>query len=132
MSKQNAKPTAPSHGEGTGMNRDLPERGWGPSVDATHTEDNPSAHRAFHAEEFAPKPGPHPVVSKEEAGNPAGNPVESHGRRGEDQASNGSQNCWSSQPGPIGIRRGKGWASVPHSMAVSCWTISASANVEST
>ena len=24
------------------------------------------------------------------------------------------------EPGPIGIRRGKGWASVPHSMATSC------------
>ncbi len=48
------------------------------------------------------------------------------------QASMGSQNCWSSQPDPIGIRRGKGRASVPHSMAVSCCIISAKASVDST
>ena len=51
------------------------------------------------------------------------------------QASTGSQNFWSRQPdrsGSIGSSTGKGCASVPHSMAVTCCTISAKASVDST
>jgi hypothetical protein len=47
-------------------------------------------------------------------------------------SSMGSQNFWSKIPSPIGISRGKGAASVPHSMAVNCAKRSAKASVEST
>ncbi|WP_042374756.1 hypothetical protein [Streptacidiphilus neutrinimicus] len=82
MSKHTKSPTGTP-----AMNRDdVPERGWGPSVDDTSTQVNPSAHRSFHPDQYAPKPGPRPPVATEESGNPAGNPVRSHGRRGEDIA----------------------------------------------
>ena len=52
------------------------------------------------------------------------------------QASTGSQNFWSTMPriefASIGISTGKGYASVPYSMAVTCWIISAKASVDST
>jgi hypothetical protein len=91
MSKTNEKPTAPSHGEGTSMHRDTQKHGWGPSVDSTNKEDNPSAHRSFHPQEYAPEPGSGRTVSKEETDEGTGNTMKSHGRRGEDQASRGSQ-----------------------------------------
>ncbi|QMU77183.1 hypothetical protein GXW83_17195 [Streptacidiphilus sp. PB12-B1b] len=92
MSKENTEPTAPTQGkQTTGMQRDVPEHGWGPSVDATPTQDNPSAHRSFHPDEYAPKPGPGRTVSKEETGKVTGNTVKSDGRRGEDHAKKGGQ-----------------------------------------
>jgi hypothetical protein len=92
MSKKTVKPTPHAHGEGTTMHReDIQEHGWGPSVDSTHTEDNASAHRSFHPETYAPKPGPGRTVSKEESGEVTGNTVESHGRRGEDHSKKGAQ-----------------------------------------
>ena len=50
------------------------------------------------------------------------------------QASSGSQNFWSNDApsGSIGISTGNGCGSVPHSMAVTCWIISAKASVDST
>ncbi|GGS30790.1 hypothetical protein Snoj_34340 [Streptomyces nojiriensis] len=51
-------------------------------MDETKQQHNPSAHRSFHAEEYAPAKGPGRTVSKEEAGNPHGRPSRSTGKRG--------------------------------------------------
>ncbi|OKK22067.1 hypothetical protein AMK16_02275 [Streptomyces sp. CB00455] len=67
------------------------QHGWSPDVDETRQQDNPSAHRSFHAEEYAPEKGPGRTVSKEEAGNPHGEPTKSSSRRGEDQAKGSSE-----------------------------------------
>jgi hypothetical protein len=92
MSHKTAKSTPSSHGAGTGMHRDdIQERGWGPSVDSTRTQDNPSSHRSFHPETYAPKPGPGRTVSEEEGTEVTGSTVGSDGRRGEDQAKKGDQ-----------------------------------------
>jgi hypothetical protein len=48
------------------------------------------------------------------------------------QATSGSQNFSSDTPEPRPKSFGKGCGSVLHSMAVTCWIISASASVEST
>ncbi|MFJ9342335.1 hypothetical protein ACIRP0_24040 [Streptomyces sp. NPDC101733] len=54
-------------------------------MDETRQQDNPSAHRSFHPDKYAPAKGPGRTVSKEEAGNPHGKPSESLSSRGEDQ-----------------------------------------------
>ncbi|MFJ8745436.1 hypothetical protein ACIRL2_39465 [Embleya sp. NPDC127516] len=64
---------------------DAENRGWSPSVNATHQEDNDSAHRSFHPDEYAAPPGPGRIVSKEETEEVPGDTVESTGRRGEEQ-----------------------------------------------
>ena len=48
------------------------------------------------------------------------------------QASTGSQYFSSQTPSPSPTRRGKGCGSVLHRIAAVCWTISASARVDST
>ena len=48
------------------------------------------------------------------------------------QAATGSQNFSSQTPLPMPNTRGNGCGSVLHSIAVTCWIISASARVEST
>ncbi|MFD7629314.1 hypothetical protein ACFV7Q_25360, partial [Streptomyces sp. NPDC059851] len=35
------------HGEGPGRHEGTEQHGWSPDVDATHTQDNPSARRSF-------------------------------------------------------------------------------------
>ncbi|WP_330294836.1 hypothetical protein [Streptomyces sp. NBC_00503] len=55
-------------------------------MDGTHQEENPSAHRSFHPDKYAPAKGPGRTVSKEEAGNPHGNPSKSRGARGEERS----------------------------------------------
>jgi hypothetical protein len=61
------------------------KRGWSPSVNATHQEDNDSAHRSFHPDDYAGPAGPGRTVAKEETEEVPGDTVESTGRRGEDQ-----------------------------------------------
>lgn len=78
------KKDRPSRGEGTGMQRETQEHGWGPSVDDTHTQDNPSARKSFEPEKHAPERGSGRKVSQEETGKDTD--VESTGRRGEDHA----------------------------------------------
>ncbi len=56
-------------------------------MDETRQQENPSAHRSSHPDEYARPKAPGRTVSKEEAGNPPhGKPVESHSGRGEDQS----------------------------------------------
>ncbi|MFG3104395.1 hypothetical protein ACGFZL_28310 [Streptomyces sp. NPDC048182] len=63
--------------------------GWSPDVDAQHTEDNPSAHRSFHAEEHAPDKGRGRRPSDAERGQVPGDTVESDHRGGEEHARKG-------------------------------------------
>ncbi|MFF3728140.1 hypothetical protein ACFYYM_37915 [Streptomyces erythrochromogenes] len=84
MTKQR-KPSQPSQGDGPSRFAGADQHGWSPDVDETKQQDNPSAHRSFHPEEYAPAKGPGRTVSKEEAGNPHGRPSQSRGKRGEDQ-----------------------------------------------
>ncbi|KIF03902.1 hypothetical protein PL81_21710 [Streptomyces sp. RSD-27] len=79
----------PQHGEGPSPHEGTAQHGWSPDVDATHTQDNPSARRSFHPDEHAPKKGPGRRPSEEEAGNPHGRPVKSASSRGEQQAKDG-------------------------------------------
>ncbi|MFB8396155.1 hypothetical protein [Streptomyces yangpuensis] len=65
------------------------QHGWSPDVDETRQQDNPSAHRSFHPDRYAPAKGPGRTVSKEESGNPHGRPTESSSRRGEELADKG-------------------------------------------
>ncbi|MEJ8641638.1 hypothetical protein WKI68_09510 [Streptomyces sp. MS1.HAVA.3] len=85
MAKQQPKPSQPTHGEGPGPHKGTEQHGWSPDVDETGQQDNPSAHRSFHPEKYAPASGPGRTVSKEESGNPHGTPSKSMGSRGEDQ-----------------------------------------------
>ncbi|MEU9031153.1 hypothetical protein AB0D46_27305 [Streptomyces sp. NPDC048383] len=83
------KPSQPAHGEGPSRHPGTEQHGWSPDVDSTHTQENPSAHRSFHPEKYAPKPGPGRTVSKEETKGTGAKTGESSGRRGEDLAKKG-------------------------------------------
>ncbi|MEU6313339.1 hypothetical protein [Streptomyces sp. NPDC047014] len=85
MAKQQ-KGSQPRHGEGPSRHKGTEQHGWSPDVDSTRTQDNPSAHRSFHPDEYAPEKGPGRIPSKEESGNPHGRSVPSTGRSGQDQA----------------------------------------------
>ncbi|OKI25696.1 hypothetical protein A6A07_30650 [Streptomyces sp. CB03911] len=61
------------------------QHGWSPDIDAEHQEPNDSAHRSFHPETYAPKPGPGREKAAEEEQDVPGDTVQSRGRRGEDQ-----------------------------------------------
>ncbi|MGW6841225.1 hypothetical protein [Streptomyces sp. NPDC054958] len=84
MAKQ-PKSSQPSQNDGPSRFTGPAQHGWSPDVDETKQQDNPSAHRSFHAEEYAPDKGAGRTVSREEAGNPHGRPSKSTGKRGEDQ-----------------------------------------------
>ncbi|MFG2714121.1 hypothetical protein ACGFX2_26735 [Streptomyces goshikiensis] len=86
MAKQQPKPSQPTHGEGASRFEGTKQHGWSPDVDETKQQDNPSAHRSFHPEKNAPAKGPGRTVSKEESGNPHGNPSKSMGKRGEERS----------------------------------------------
>ncbi|MET9466058.1 hypothetical protein ABZY44_14925 [Streptomyces sp. NPDC006544] len=85
MAKQ-AKPSRPSDGEGVSRHKGTKQHGWSPDVDETEQQANPSAHRSFHPDTYAPAKGPGRTVSKEERGNPHGTPSKSVSSRGEDHA----------------------------------------------
>ncbi|MEV6400398.1 hypothetical protein AB0M39_37400 [Streptomyces sp. NPDC051907] len=76
----------PKHGEGPSPHKGTEQHGWSPDVDETSQQENPSAHRSFHPDKYAPGKGPGRAVPEEEAGNPHGKPVKSSGRRGEEQS----------------------------------------------
>ncbi|MGW7064705.1 hypothetical protein ACWGHM_40265 [Streptomyces sp. NPDC054904] len=85
MTKQ-PKPSQPEHGKGPSPYEGTKQHGWSPDVDETRQQDNPSAHRSFHPDTYAPGQGPGRTKSKEEAGNPHGRPVKSQSKRGEEHA----------------------------------------------
>ncbi|MFF4427178.1 hypothetical protein ACFY04_41665 [Streptomyces sp. NPDC001549] len=75
-------------------------------MDESQQQDNPSAHRSFHTEEYAPAKGPGRTGSKEEAGNPHGRPSRSTGKRGEEQKKgSGDQGMHDHDLGPKGRSR---------------------------
>lgn len=67
ITAKHSKPAEPSQGEGASRFKGSKQHGWSPDVDETKQQDNPSAHRSFHPEEYAPGKGPGRTVSKEEA-----------------------------------------------------------------
>ncbi|MFF9909024.1 hypothetical protein [Streptomyces sp. NPDC013457] len=79
-------PRSHPEGEGATPHKGTTQHGWAPDVDATHTQDNPSARRSFHPDENAPRKGSGRQTSEEETGNPHGRPVKSSSRRGETRA----------------------------------------------
>ncbi|MFD7231103.1 hypothetical protein [Streptomyces sp. NPDC059881] len=83
MPKQ-PKSSRPSEGEGPSRHKGA-QHGWSSDVDETRQQENPSAHRSFHPDEYAPSKGSGRKVSKEESESVPGDTVESTGRRGEQQ-----------------------------------------------
>ncbi|MFF3020853.1 hypothetical protein [Streptomyces sp. NPDC057939] len=101
---RHSKPSEPPQGEGPSRFKGSKQHGWSPDVDETKQQDNPSAHRSFHPDKYAPSRGPGRTVSKEEAGNPHGKPSKSMGSRGENQ-SQGSGDQGTHDLGPKGHSR---------------------------
>ncbi|MFD7444854.1 hypothetical protein [Streptomyces sp. NPDC059909] len=83
MSKKQRKP---SHGEGPSRFKGQDQHGWATDVDQTSQEDNPSAHRSFHPDTYAPGPkrSRRPTEEEKEASG-IGTPVESDAHSGEDR-----------------------------------------------
>ncbi|MFJ3519714.1 hypothetical protein [Streptomyces sp. NPDC090131] len=101
MAKQ-PKSSQPRHGEGPSPHKGTEQHGWSPDVDETRQQVNPSAHRSFHPEQYAPAKGPGRKVAKEEAGNPHGRPTKSMSGRGEDRSKAGSDEEGMHDTGPKG------------------------------
>jgi hypothetical protein len=85
----------PAHGEGPGPHHGREQHGWSPDVDQTHHEDNPSAHRSFHPDRYAPKadPGREPTEKDKESSlkDIPAKTGESVGKRGEQRAKSGEK-----------------------------------------
>ncbi|MEE1752111.1 hypothetical protein [Streptomyces sp. SP18CS02] len=79
-----SKPSEPSHGEGPSRHRGTEQHGWAPDVDETRQQDNPSAHRSFHPDEYAPGRGRGRTSAKEERKPVPGDAVKSDTTRGEE------------------------------------------------
>ncbi|MFF0205209.1 hypothetical protein [Streptomyces sp. NPDC005017] len=78
-------PSRSAHGQdpnrqGTG------QHGWASDVDETRQQDNPSAHRSFHSDEYGGRKGPGRTKSREETRQVPGDTVESASKRGEEHA----------------------------------------------
>ncbi|MGR8012057.1 hypothetical protein [Streptomyces hypolithicus] len=78
------KASQPSHGKASSRHGDTEQHGWSPDVDKTRQQDNPSDHRSFHADEYAPEAGPGRKISREESKPVPGDTAKTSGRRGED------------------------------------------------
>ncbi|QJT06027.1 hypothetical protein G9272_41605 [Streptomyces asoensis] len=76
----------PPHGKGPSRHEGAGQHGWSPDVDETRQEDNPSAHRSFHAAEHGGAKGRGRTRSAEETKSVPGDKVKSHGGRGEEYA----------------------------------------------
>ncbi|MBD0694749.1 hypothetical protein [Streptomyces sp. CBMA123] len=80
------KPSAhKSMEDGQASRHDGEQHGWSGDIDAEEQQSNDSAHRSFHPDEYAPRPGPGREPSPEEEGEVPGQTVKSDGPRGEDQ-----------------------------------------------
>ncbi|MGW2918875.1 hypothetical protein ACWDBF_13555 [Streptomyces angustmyceticus] len=84
MTKHEKTPHPP-HGEGPSRHKGTKQHGWSPDIDETKQQDNPSAHRSFHPDQYAPEPGPRKETSREETEGVTGDTVKSSSRRGEKQ-----------------------------------------------
>ncbi|MFJ9024797.1 hypothetical protein ACIRPU_33190 [Streptomyces sp. NPDC102259] len=76
----------PPHGKGPSRHDGTGQHGWSPDVDETRQQDNPSAHRSFHAAEYADEKGRGRTRSAEETKSVPGDTVESRSGRGEEYA----------------------------------------------
>ncbi|WP_286248848.1 hypothetical protein [Streptomyces graminofaciens] len=83
MSKKTPS-SEPPHGKGPSRHQGTSQHGWSPDVDETRQQDNPSAHRSFHAAEHAGEKGRGRTKSAEETKSVPGDTVESGGARGEE------------------------------------------------
>lgn len=83
MSKK-PRSSEPPHGEGPSRHEGAGQHGWSPDVDETRQQDNPSAHRSFHAAEHGDVRGRGRTRSAEEAKSVPGDTVKSPGARGEE------------------------------------------------
>ncbi|WP_129768326.1 hypothetical protein [Streptomyces sp. L-9-10] len=84
MPKKNSRDP---QGESPGRFKGRDQHGWSPDVDETSQQDNPSAHRSFHPDRYAPDSDARREPSAEDKKRSTeGTPVESRSRRGEDQA----------------------------------------------
>jgi hypothetical protein len=83
---QQEKPSQPSHGEGPSRHEGTEQHGWSPDVDATEQQQNESAQRSFHPDEYAPESGTGRQVSEEETTEVPGDTVESSTQSGEEYA----------------------------------------------
>ncbi|MET9730433.1 hypothetical protein ABZZ79_07155 [Streptomyces sp. NPDC006458] len=81
------RPSEPTHGRGTSRDQGTGHHGWASDVDETRQQDNPSAHRSFHTEEYGGEKGPGRTKSKEETRPVPGDAVKSDSTRGEEYAS---------------------------------------------
>ncbi|MBQ0826446.1 hypothetical protein [Streptomyces tagetis] len=77
------KPSKPVQGRPGSRHQGAGHHGWSPDVDETRQQDNPSAHRSFHAGEHAPPKGRGRERSREEDTPVTGDRSESRSRRGE-------------------------------------------------
>jgi hypothetical protein len=81
------KPSQPPHGEGPSRFEGEKQHGWAPDVDETAQQENPSAHRSFHAEKHADEPDSGRSATPEDKKKSLkGSPVESTTRSGEEHA----------------------------------------------
>ncbi|MER7661686.1 MULTISPECIES: hypothetical protein [unclassified Streptomyces] len=81
------KPSQPRHGEGPSRHQGDKQHGWSPDVDEESQQSNPSAHRSFHPDTYAPEADePRRASTKEEKqASEAGTPVDSMTTSGEDR-----------------------------------------------
>ncbi|MFF3097707.1 hypothetical protein [Streptomyces cyaneofuscatus] len=77
----------PRHGEGPSRFKGEGQHGWAPDIDETSQQSNPSAHRSFHPDTYAPEPDrPRKKPSEEEKrASLEGTTTESSTSRGEDR-----------------------------------------------
>ncbi|SNT55648.1 hypothetical protein [Actinacidiphila glaucinigra] len=76
----------PSHGQGPSRHKGDDQHGWATDVDATEQQDNPSGHRSFHPDTYAPggrnrQPSPEDIEASKE-----GTPAHDVSRSGEERA----------------------------------------------
>ncbi|MDX3075446.1 hypothetical protein [Streptomyces sp. MI02-7b] len=62
------------------------QHGWSPDVDATHQEENPSAHRSFHPDTYAPGGKNREPSQQDIEDSLEGTPVEGVSRSGEERS----------------------------------------------
>ncbi|MGW1540749.1 hypothetical protein ACWCPM_10970 [Streptomyces sp. NPDC002309] len=78
----------PSRKAGPSRFQGADQHGWSPDVDGSN-QDNPSAHRSFHTETYAPGPKRSRRASEaDKEASTVGTPVRSDSRRGEEMSKN--------------------------------------------
>ncbi|MFF9488104.1 hypothetical protein [Streptomyces sp. NPDC014676] len=86
---EDRKSPRPSRGRRAGRHRGSGHHGWSPDVDETRQEENPSARRSFHAEEYVPSRGAGRKHVEEERTSVPGDVVRGDARWGEEYADRG-------------------------------------------